>query len=143
MSKSISLENLRDLFTKPYGAKPPTKQKWAEFYSKDVIFIDPTQETKGLESYIKAQEKLVKRCDDVYLETHAISISSDCGFVEWTMGLKIMGKEFIYPGTTRLIFSDNGLIKEHRDYFDFCGPTFGPVPILGSFIRWLYRKFVS
>ena len=54
-----------------------------------------------------------------------------------------MGKEFIYPGTTRLLFDQNGLIKEHRDYFDFCGPTFGPVPILGPFIRWLYSKFVS
>ena len=59
------------------------------------------------------------------------------------MGLKIMGKEFIYPGTTRLLFGKNGLIEEHRDYFDFCGPTFGPVPILGPFIRWLYSKFVS
>jgi len=59
------------------------------------------------------------------------------------MGLKIMGKEFIYPGTTRLLFGENGLINEHRDYFDFCGPTFGPVPIVGPFIRWLYSKFVS
>ena len=54
-----------------------------------------------------------------------------------------MGKEFIYPGTTRLLFGENGLINEHRDYFDFCGPTFGPVPLLGPFIRWLYRQFVS
>ena len=38
---------------------------------------------------------------------------------------------------------ENGLINEHRDYFDFCGPTFGPVPLLGPFIRWLYSKFVS
>ena len=121
----------------------PTKQKWAEFYNENVIFTDPTQETEGLDSYVEAQEKLVKRCDDVFLETHAISISGNCGFVEWTMGLKIMGKEFIYPGTTRLLFGENGLIIEHRDYFDFCGPTFGPVPILGPFIRWLYKKFVS
>ena len=28
-------------------------------------------------------------------------------------------------------------------YLDFCGPTFGPVPIIGTFIRWLYSKFVS
>jgi len=42
-----------------------------------------------------------------------------------------------------LLFDENGIIKEHRDYFDFCGPTFGPVPILGPFIRWLYGKFVS
>ena len=143
MSQSISVENLKELFTKPYGKNAPTKQQWAKFYNENVTFIDPTQQTNGLDAYIRAQEKLVKRCDDVYLETHAIAINGDCGFVEWTMGLKIMGKEFIYPGTTRLIFSENGLIREHRDYFDFCGPTFGPVPLLGSFFRWLYSRFVS
>ena len=138
MEKIISIEDLKELFTKPYGKDDPSKQKWAEFYNIEVTVIDPTQETKGLDSYIKAQEKLVDRCDDVFLETHAISKSGNCGFVEWTMGLKIMGKEFIYPGTTRLLFGEDGLIKEHRDYFDFCGPTFGPVPILGPLIRWLY-----
>ena len=143
MPNIISIEDLKGLFTKSYGENAPTRTKWAEFYNENVVFIDPTQETKGLDAYIDAQEKLMQRCDDIYLETHAISISDNCGFVEWTMGLKIMGKEFIYPGTTRLLFGENGLIKEHRDYFDFCGPTFGPVPILGSFIRWLYRKFVS
>ena len=143
MSKGISIEDLRGLFTKPYGVDAPSKQKWAEFYNDDVIFIDPTQEKEGLNSYIAAQEKLVNRCDDIFLETHAISINGNYGFVEWTMGLKIMGKEFIYPGTTKLKFSENGKIKEHRDYFDFCGPTFGPIPILGPFIRWLYARFVS
>ena len=143
MSKTISIDELKELFTKPYGKSAPSKQKWAEFYNKDVTFIDPIQETKGLDSYVAAQEKLINRCDDVFLETYAISINEHCGFVEWTMGLKIMGKEFIYPGTTRLLFSKNGLIKEHRDYFDFCGPTFGPVPILGPFIRWLYSRFIS
>ncbi|MDA7633873.1 transcriptional regulator, partial [bacterium] len=26
---------------------------------------------------------------------------------------------------------------------DFVGPTFGPIPILGNFIRWLYKRFVA
>ena len=143
MPNIISMEDLKGLFTKSYGENAPTRTKWAKFYNENVVFIDPTQETKGLDAYIDAQEKLMKRCDDIYLETHAISISDNCGFVEWTMGLKIMGKEFIYPGTTRIMFAENGLIKEHRDYFDFCGPTFGPIPILGSFIRWLYARFIS
>ena len=95
MVQTISTEDLRELFNKPYGKDAPSKEKWAKFYNEDVIFIDPTQQTKGLDSYVEAQEKLVKRCDDVYLETHAISINKDCGFIEWTMGLKIMGKEFI------------------------------------------------
>ena len=97
MTTAISIEDLKGLFTKPYGMNAPTKQKWAEFYNDNVIFIDPTQETNGLDSYIEAQEKLVKRCDDLYIETHAIAINGEYGFVEWTMGLKIMGKTFIYP----------------------------------------------
>ena len=107
MTRLISKQDLRKLFTKPYGSDAPTKQNWAEFYNDNVIFIDPTQETEGLDSYVETQEKLVKRCDDIYLETHAISISENYGFVEWTMGLKIMGKEFIYPGTTRFLFAEN------------------------------------
>ena len=143
MTIKITKQDLKKLFTKSYGTKPPTKNMWAKFYAEDVIFIDPTQEKKGLELYIQSQEKLIKRTDDVFLKTHKMAINGDVCFIEWTMGLKILNKEFIYPGTTRLIFSDNGLIKEHRDYFDFCGPTFGPVPILGSFIRWLYARFVA
>ena len=87
MSKVISVEDLKQLFTKTYGMDAPSKQKWAEFYNENVTFIDPTQETKGLSSYIKAQEKLVKRCDDVYLETHSILVDANCGFVEWTMAV--------------------------------------------------------
>tara|TARA_Y100000991_G_scaffold159681_1_gene121979 strand:- start:14 stop:445 length:432 start_codon:yes stop_codon:yes gene_type:complete len=143
MQLQISKNELRNLFTKPYGFDAPSREKWASYYDDDVIFIDPTQEKQGLDAYIIAQENLLKRCEDVSLETHEIAISEEVGFVEWTMGLKIIGKEFIYPGTTRLKFGENGKVIEHRDYFDFCGPTFGPVPILGAFIRWLYKRFVT
>ena len=143
MNNSLSEEDLKDLFTKGYGDKPPTKEKWSKYYQDDVLFIDPTQEKSGLIAYIEAQEKLIKRCDDVFLKPHSIAINRDVAFVEWTLGLKIMKKEFIYPGTTKLVFGKTGKIKKHRDYFDFCGPTFSPVPILGPFIRRLYSLFVN
>ena len=57
MTRVISIEDLKGLFTKPYGEDAPTKQKWAEFYNQNVIFVDPTQKTEGLDSYIKAQER--------------------------------------------------------------------------------------
>ena len=143
MSLLISKKDLVNLFTKNYGEKPVSKSKWSEYYDDNVIFIDPTQKRIGLQSYIQAQDNLVNRCDDIYLKTHVISITDNVGFVEWTLRLKIMGKEFVYPGITRLIFSDNGKITEHRDFFDFVGPTFAPIPFLGGFIRWIYRIFVS
>jgi hypothetical protein len=59
------------------------------------------------------------------------------------MGLKIKGIEFLYPGATRLRLNGEGKIVDHRDYFDFVGPTFGPVPLVGGFVRWLYGRFVA
>lgn len=134
---------LRALFTKPYGAPAPTEQQWREAYSEAVVFEDPTQKQQGLEAYLAAQDGLLRRCDDVFLEAGAIAIDGKTAFVEWTMGLKIKGIEFIYPGTTRLLFNDSGKIVDHRDYFDFVGPTFEPVPVVGSFVRWLYKRFVN
>ena len=136
-------DNLRTLFTKPYGVSGPTPEQWKSVYAEDVEFIDPTQTQQGIEAYIRAQDGLMKRCDDVFLETDHVACEGNVAFVEWRMGLKIKGVEFIYPGTTRLVFGADGRIIKHRDYFDFVGPTFGPVPVLGPFVRWMYKRFVS
>jgi len=139
----VDISQLRALFTKPYGAPAPTEQQWREAYSEDVVFEDPTQKKTGLKAYLDAQEGLLRRCDDVLLKPLAIACDGNTAFVEWEMGLKIKGIEFIYPGATRLLLNDDGKIVDHRDYFDFVGPTFEPVPVIGSFVRWLYKRFVS
>jgi hypothetical protein len=108
-----------------------------------VHFEDPTQSKDGVDAYILAQQGLVQRCDDVFLEAGAVAIDGDTAFVEWRMGLKIKGIEFIYPGASRLRFGADGRIVDHRDYFDFVGPTFEPVPVVGGFVRWLYKRFVA
>ncbi len=139
----VDTAQLRALFSKPYGAPGPTEAQWRELYAEDVRFSDPTQEQQGLTAFIAAQEGLLKRCDDIHLTADAIAIEGDVAFVEWEMGLKIKGIEFVYPGTTRLRFNGEGRICDHRDYFDFVGPTFTPVPLIGGFVRWLYSRFVA
>ena len=134
---------LRALFTKPYGAPTPSEAQWRALYSEDVVFEDPTQKQQGLAAFLAAQEGLVQRCDDVMVETKTLAIEGNQAFVEWEMGLKIKGIEFIYPGATRLVLNSEDQIIDHRDYFDFVGPTFAPVPIIGGFVRWLYKRFVS
>ena len=139
----LDTDALRTLFTKPYGEPGPTAEQWKAVYADDVQFIDPTQEKHGVEAYIRAQDGLMRRCDDVFLEAESVAINGTVAFVEWRMGLKIQGIEFIYPGATRLVFDSDGRIINHRDYFDFVAPTFGPVPVLGPIVRWIYQRFVS
>jgi hypothetical protein len=136
-------DRLRALFTKPYGKPAPSEAQWRELYDDAVHFQDPTQEKHGIAAYIAAQDGLIQRCDDVFLAPAAIAIEGDTAFVEWEMGLKIKGIEFLYPGTSRLQFNAEGKVVDHRDYFDFVGPTFAPVPVIGGFVRWLYRRFVA
>lgn len=135
--------SLRTLFTKPYGSPGPTAEQWRALYADDVHFQDPTQEHEGIDAYLKAQEGLLKRCDDVSLVPGDLAMAGDVAFIEWQMGLKIKGIEFLYPGATRLRLNAEGKICDHRDYFDFVAPTFGPVPVLGGFVRWLYGRFVN
>lgn len=143
LTPPLDESKLRALFTKPYGAPGPTAEQWRAVYAKDVLFIDPTQEKQGIEAYILAQNGLMQRCDDVLLETVSVAINDCVAFVEWSMVLKIKGIEFTYPGATTLVLNSDGLIIKHRDYFDFVGSTFGPVPLVGGFVRWLYKRFVS
>ena len=84
-----------------------------------------------------------RKSADASITVRPASIDGPIGFVEWEMGLKIKGIEFVYPGATRLRFNADGKIIDHRDYFDFVGPTFGPVPVVGGFVRWLYQRFVT
>ena len=140
---AVSADQLRELFTKPYGLPAPSEEQWRALYADDVHFQDPTQERVGVDAYIAAQNGLIRRCDDVYLLPTAVAVDADLAFVEWEMGLKIKGIEFVYPGASRLRLNGDGKICDHRDYFDFVGPTFAPVPLVGGFVRWLYKSFVD
>ena len=73
----LDTKALRRLFTKPYGEPGPTPDQWRAVYAEDVHFIDPTQERQGIEAYIKAQDGLIQRCDDVFLETSNVSITGE------------------------------------------------------------------
>ena len=91
----IQKKELKKFFNLAYGEKAPSREEWEPFYNKKVKFIDPTQEKNGIDAYIKAQDGLIKRCDDIFLESHSIAINKNIAFVEWTMGLNIRGRGFL------------------------------------------------
>jgi hypothetical protein len=142
-SLPLDAEKLRAPFTNTYGVPGPTPPEGRALYDEDVYFEDPTQSRQGVEAYIQTQQGLENRCDDIFLEPGAVAVNGDQTFLEWRMGLKIKGIEFLYPGVTRLRFGADGRIVEHRDYLNFVGPIFAPVSVVGGFMRWLYGRLVS
>tara|TARA_B100000945_G_scaffold273967_1_gene237135 strand:- start:99 stop:341 length:243 start_codon:yes stop_codon:yes gene_type:complete len=78
----IQEKELKKFFNLSYGEKGPSRRVWEYLYSRDVKFIYPTQEKNGIDEYIKAQERLIKRCDDIYLESHSIALNNNIAFIE-------------------------------------------------------------
>ena len=68
----IEEKELKKFFNLSFGEKAPSKEEWQFLYNEQVKFIDPTQEKIGIDAYIKAQDGLINRCDDIYLESHSI-----------------------------------------------------------------------
>ena len=71
----LNADQIRALFTKPYGTPGPTAAQWKAVYADDVHFTDPTQERQGVDAYILAQDGLMQRCDDVFLETESVVVN--------------------------------------------------------------------
>tara|TARA_B100001996_G_C18341192_1_gene470239 strand:- start:253 stop:414 length:162 start_codon:yes stop_codon:yes gene_type:complete len=51
-------------------------------YGEEVKFIDPTLERNGIDEYIKTKDRLINRCDDIFLESLSLAIKKNIGFVE-------------------------------------------------------------
>ncbi len=69
-----------------FGEKDPSREEWKSLYNNEVKFIEPTKERNDIYEYIKAQDRLIKRYYDIYLESNSISINKNIVFVEWKMG---------------------------------------------------------
>ena len=74
MQASPNEDQIKRLFTKAYGQPGPTPDQWKAIYANNVHFIDPTQERHGIDAYILAQNNLLQRCDDVFLESHSLAL---------------------------------------------------------------------
>lgn len=46
----------------------------------------------------------------------------------------------VIRGASQLLFSEQGLITRHRDYWDAAEDFYEKLPFLGSLLRWLKKR---
>ena len=60
----LNADQIRALFTKPYGTPGPTAAQWKAVYADDVHFTDPTQERQGVDAYTVSYTHLTLPTND-------------------------------------------------------------------------------
>lgn len=114
-------------------------------YSENIRFSDPAHSLKGLPALRDYFAELYANVDQISFEFSSPRISDNQVFVQWVMRLRHprlnRGGEVEVPGISCLHFAENGLVDEHRDYFDLGVLLYEQLPLLGPLVRAVKRRF--
>jgi len=136
----INIETIKELWSKTYNTEG--RPDWSHilpFYDEDIIFRDSIQELHGFQDFKEMTERLTKRSKDLKIKIVNAIMSGNTAFIEWemTLSFKKYPSSILY-GASRLTLSEEGKIKEQRDYYDLWGDIFDNIPRFGK----IYRRFV-
>jgi len=135
-----SADQIRELWSKTYNTEG--KPDWSHilpYYDDNILFKDTIQEIRGIEEFKKMTERLAERSKELKMAVLRVIKEDNVVFVEWEMTIlfKKTRTSVIY-GASRLTLSEEGKIREQRDYYDLWGDIFDNIP---SF-RKPYRRFM-
>lgn len=137
---TINADTIKELWSQTYNREG--KPDWSHifpYYHKDIVFQDTIQRIEGLDNFTAMCNRLTKRTRQLKMEILDISQNYNVIMFDWVMTM--MFKK--YPntpmyGSTKLVLTEDGLIKEQRDYYDLWGDIFNNIPRFGK----MYRKFL-
>lgn len=136
----LNVETIKELWSKTYNtAGKPDWSHIFKYYHKDIVFQDSIQRVVGIDDFIAMCNRLAQRSKQLRMEIISIVQKDNVIMFDWIM--TIMFRK--YPdtpifGSTKLVLSEDGLIKEQRDYYDLWGDIFNNIPGFGK----MYRHFV-
>lgn len=141
---ALSISTIQELWTRTYNREG--KPDWSHifpYYHQDIVFQDTIQRIEGKDNFIAMCNRLTKRTKQLKMELLAITQNDNVIMFDWVMTM--MFKKYpntpIY-GATKLVLSEDGLIKEQRDYYDLWGDIFNNIPRFGKmYRRFLVKKF--
>jgi len=120
---------------------PATIARAAEFYAADARFRDPFNDVRGvpaIENIFHHMFASTERPRFVIVERIA---QGDQAFVTWRFLFALRGVEYEVEGGSHLRFNAQGLVTEHRDYWDAAEELLQKLPVIGPPIRWLRGRF--
>jgi limonene-1,2-epoxide hydrolase len=108
-------------------------------YHPDVRFADPIQTLHGRDAFMAMNRRLLRRARRLSFDVHHHAGGDDVVLLTWTMTYApSLGPELRFEGSTCLILED-GLVVDHRDYWDLAGSLADAVPVA----RAVYHRLVG
>jgi hypothetical protein len=123
---------------------PQSVTELGRFYAANARFKDPFNDVVGVPAIAQIFAHMFHRLEQPrFVVTEQIVQGRQC-FMCWEFhfGMKSLqgGKPQLILGASHLVFSEQGLVTLHRDYWDAAEELYEKLPVLGSLMRWLKSR---
>ena len=113
-------------------------------YDAQARFKDPFNDVQGLEAVKKIFEHMfVALISPRFVVTGRVVQGRQC-FLTWEFSFCFrnfkQGTEQVILGASHLVFSEQGLVTLHRDYWDAAEELYEKLPLVGALMRWLKKR---
>lgn len=126
--------------------KPEDLPQLGRFYAPGVRFKDPFNEVTGLEAVAGIFGHMFDNLDGPRFEVRDLIVQGDQAFLSWDFVFRMRRfnrEPQRIRGGSHLRFGPEGLITEHRDYWDAAEELYEKLPVLGGLMRWLKKRAAS
>jgi hypothetical protein len=120
---------------------PTSLQDIAKYYADGARFKDPFNEVQGLKAIQAIFEHMFATTQYPKFIFEEVIEQESKVFLTWQFHFGLRGKSYIVKGGSMLTFNAQGLIIDHRDYWDAAEELWEKLPIVGGLVGWLRRKF--
>lgn len=121
---------------------PDSVMQVVNFYHVNARFKDPFNEVTGVGAIMQIFDHMFDTTEAPRFMMMDRIVQDHQAFVTWTFEFKLKGKSYSVVGGSHLKFDEQGLVIDHRDYWDAAEELFQKLPVIGGPIRWLRRQFV-
>jgi steroid delta-isomerase len=133
-----TVERYREFFE---TIRPKTLASVAALISRDVRFVDPFNDIRGRDGFIRVFENVFDDVADPAVVMLEEAWGGDVCFLKWRMTCRRrhLG-DWQVTGVTELRFDDRGRVRLHRDYWDAGTALYGRLPALREMIGFVRRR---
>ncbi|SMC26151.1 SnoaL-like domain-containing protein [Andreprevotia lacus DSM 23236] len=132
------LDALLDWYT---TLTPATLVQVDQFYAPQARFKDPFNDVSGVVAIRRLFEHMFDTTDNPRFVMLERIEQGTQAFVTWEFHFALKGRTYTVLGGSHLRFDADGLVIDHRDYWDAAEELFQKLPVIGGPVRWLRRQF--
>ena len=131
MGKSL-VKNYINLFS---NLSPENINEFDDLISKDIVFMDPFNNVKGVNAFKKIFYHMFENVKDPKFLILDYSINKKRVFLKWKMTFFAFKSLQIIEGMSELLLNDDGKVSTHIDYWDSLNGIFIKIPFIGYFYK--------